>query len=72
MNELDIVKSYKRMNKEYFVNACIELQKKGYTKEQIAELSGMSRQTITNYMKQFGFTATKQETSERRGYYIKQ
>ena len=71
MNDLDIVKSYKRIYKENFINACIRLQKNGYTKEEISELSGMSRTTITNWMKEYGFTATKQDTSKRRGYYKK-
>lgn len=52
-----------------FINACINLQKSGVTKEELAKLSNVSRQTISNWLKEFGFTSTRKETSTRRGYY---
>jgi len=64
------VKNFRSEEKrKEFINACINLQKSGVTKDELANLSNVSRQTISNWMKEFGFTSTRIETSLRRGYY---
>lgn len=68
VGDLDIVKSYKRTDreKENFIDACIRLQKMGYTQEELVKLSGMSRTTIGGWMHKKGFTANKWDTVKRR------
>ena len=64
------VKNFRSEEKrKEFINACINLQKSGVTKYELANLSNVSRQTISNWLKEFGFTSTRKETSTRRGYY---
>ena len=66
---LRIVSEHKKIIEEYrnnFVKSCIELQKLGYTKDELASMSGVSRITITKYMEIAGFTSTKQQTDKAR------
>ena len=67
--DIEILKLYN--NVDLFTQSCINLQKKGYTQVELAELSGVTRKTISKLMKEKGHTQTKQETSKIRGYYKK-
>ena len=66
---LRIVSEHKKILDEYrnnFIKSCIELQKLGYTKDELASMSGVSRITITKYMEIAGFTSSKQQTDKAR------
>jgi len=66
---LRIVSEHKKILDKYknnFVKSCIELQKLGYTKDELASMSGVSRITITKYMEIAGFTSSKQQTDKAR------
>ena len=65
--ELEIVKTFN--NKDLFINSCIKLRKTGYTIEQIESMSGVTRKTISKWLREKGHSQTKQETSMLRGYY---
>ena len=70
--DYEIVKDFRsKEKKQEFVNACINLQKIGVTKDELANLSDVSRQTISNWMKEFGFTSTKIETAARKYSYLR-
>ena len=56
-------------NKDLFVDSCIKLHKIGYTLQEIEAVSGVTRKTISKWMKQKGHSQTKQQTSLLRGYY---
>ena len=66
---LRIVSEHKKIideHKNNFIKSCIELQKLGYTKDELASMSGVSRITITKYMEIAGFTSSKQQTDKAR------
>lgn len=71
--DLDIVKGYKRTDKEKekFIKACISLQKMGYTQEELKKLSGFSRATIAKWMREEGFTPDKWDTLKARKEYTR-